>query len=105
MFKRLALICCLTLLSCQKEYTSEVCDELSQMTYKGYPNQSREFKDHCQGVEITYTQERCQSALSDLMLGKSLDTLKSTYGEHIDRCFTENDLARFHKPSSDNQAQ
>lgn len=86
----------LSLSSCtDKVYDEKACNELSMMAYKGYPNQSREFKDNCAGVEIKYTAALCQQALSDLMIGKGIPSLKETYGEEIDNCFTENDLERF----------
>ncbi len=79
----------------KKVYDSDTCDELSMMAYKGYPNQSREFKDNCAGIEIKYTQALCQKALNDLMAGNSVASLKEAYGEKIDNCLTENDLKNF----------
>lgn len=98
MSNRVIMFCLvsLALFSCSKKvYDSKTCNELSMLAYKGYPNQSREFKDHCSGVEIKYTKELCQSALSELMTGVSLPQLKKTYGEEIEGCFTENDLKKF----------
>lgn len=85
----------LLLISCQKEYNSETCDELAQMSFKGYPNQSREFKDNCKDIPLTYPPQKCHEALQGLMLGKKISELKEVFGEKIDGCFTEADLQRF----------
>ncbi len=92
------LLLTLSLFSCTKKvYDSKTCNELSMLAYKGYPNQSREFKDNCAGIEIKYTKELCQKALSEMMAGTPLAQLKQSYGAEIEGCFTENDLKNFNR--------
>lgn len=93
MIKKLTLLLFIT--ACQKEYNTEICDELAQMSYKGYPNQSREFKDNCKDIPLNYPPQKCHEALQGLMLGKKMAELKEVFGEKIDGCFTESDLKRF----------
>lgn len=89
------LLLALLLTSCQKEYNTEICDELAQQTFKGYPNQSREFADNCQGIKINYPPQRCQEALQGLMLGKSIKELQEVFGPKVEGCFTKSDLEKF----------
>lgn len=85
--------------SCQEDkvYTDEICNDLSMKFFRGLPKPSKEFKDHCGGFNITYTQEKCKSALLDLTLGGDQNRLKKKYGEKIMGCFNRGDLDRFLK--------
>jgi len=47
--------------------------------------------------DVKYTQELCQSALTDLILSNNLSEVKNKYGEPIENCFTEEDIKRYRK--------
>lgn len=87
----------LLICACQpdKEYNTESCNLLSMKSFKGLPKEALEFKENCKNIAITYTKERCQKALTDLMLSGNQKYIEKTYGPKIFNCFTENDLKKF----------
>ena len=101
--KHLTLLSFLTFLltyySCveKKNYTAEICDDLSMKFFRGLPKPSKDYKDNCSDFNLSYTQEKCKKALQDLMLGTNSSKLKDKHGDKIMGCFNEGDLNRFLK--------
>ena len=81
--------------SCDKQYDQGACDDLSMKMFKGFTDAKKKFADNCTGFAVKYTQELCQSALNDLIIKNDLISLKSTYGDPIENCFTPQDLKKY----------
>jgi len=93
------LIVLLSYSSCieKKNYSAELCEELSMKFFRGLPKPSKEFKDNCGKYKLNYTQEKCKKALQDLMLGTNQVALEKKHGSKIMGCFNKGDLERFLK--------
>lgn len=82
--------------ACQKKvYNSVVCEDLSIRAFKGWPKALNEYKKNCQGIEITFTKQRCQEVLNNFVLIGDIDLIKSKYGERASECLTLSDLKKF----------
>lgn len=92
-----SLVVLFTLAGCNKSYDLEACNELSMKQFKGFTDAKEKFLKNCQQFEIKYTQELCQSALTDLILSNDLPEVKSKYGDPIEQCFTPQDLKKYNK--------
>jgi len=90
----------LILFGCQKKvYDAKTCEDLSIRAFKGWPKDANEFKKNCQGIEITFTKEKCQEALNDFILNGNIEKLKSDFGEKAPDCLTNADKEKFLKSS------
>ncbi len=86
------------LFGCQKKvYDAKTCEDLSIRAFKGWPKDANEFKKNCQGVEITFTKEKCQEVLNDFIMNGNIDALKAKHGERASECLTNADLEKFNK--------
>lgn len=83
--------------SCNKKYDLEACNQLSMKKFKGFTDARKKFELNCMTFDVKYTQELCQSALTDLILSNNLSEVKNKYGEPIENCFTEEDIKRYRK--------
>lgn len=84
-------------MSCQKDYNSEVCQDLSMRAFKGVPQAAHDFQNNCEEIEIEFTHEDCQKALNDLIVSGSLKAVTNKYGEISHECFSQNDLKTFNR--------
>lgn len=88
------------LFGCQKKvYDAKTCEDLSIRAFKGWPKDANEFKKNCQGIEITFTKEKCQQVLNDFILNGNLEALADKHGEKASECLTTSDLEKFKKSS------
>ena len=87
----------LILVSCNKTYDLEACNDLSMKKFKGFTDAKKKFAENCTNFKVTYTEERCQAALNDLILNNDLARVKANFGEKIETCFTDQDLKKYSK--------
>lgn len=82
--------------ACQKKvYNSDVCEDLSIRAFKGWPKALNEYNKNCQGIEITFTKQRCQEVLNNFVISGDIELIKSKYGEKSSECLTSSDLKKF----------
>lgn len=85
----------LVLSSCNEPYSQDKCESISMEMYKGSPNSAHEFKSHCKGVKNNYPKEKCQKALSKLIMGTQAESLKKEFGSKIMGCFGEDEIKKW----------
>jgi len=89
------LLSLIILSSCHKKYDLDACNDLSMKKFKGFTDAKKKFSDNCMGFPVKYTEGLCQMALNDLILNNDLNSLKSTFGDPIENCFTPQDLKKY----------
>lgn len=95
----LILIISVNFVSCEdnRPKNQEDCEVLSMKSFRGLPKEAKLFKDHCQNYELTYTKQRCEQALQELMISTNLGKVQKSHGQLIKECFNQSDLKRFAK--------
>jgi len=96
----------LLLNSCQKQgssrinppTTAEECDNIGLKKFKGFPNESFLYKNHCEKkIQHTYTPYLCQKILESFMMNGDVNALKDSFGNRAKECLTGDDIKRFQK--------
>ncbi len=95
-----ALLLLIFISGCQSENVKEMikdCDGLAMKYYRGLPKPSKLYVEHCKAKEssLTYTPERCQKAMGQLMMRGSEKELQKLFGKRIMECFNKGDLDKF----------
>lgn len=85
------------LLSCNKTYDAESCNELSFKSFKGSPKALKELEANCTKIDYKYTKEICQKVLTRFILTGDSKLVMKEYGPQALSCLTENDIEKFGK--------
>ncbi|MDH5580448.1 MAG: hypothetical protein OEY33_00945 [Bdellovibrionales bacterium] len=94
---KLAIILLIFASCVKEEYSEKTCQDLAYKTYKGFPLESKKFKNNCLEHDLKHSVQSCQKALEKMIVGKNKQELEKLYGEGIHNCFSENDIKKFLK--------
>ncbi|MBT7609156.1 MAG: hypothetical protein HN576_05335 [Bacteriovoracaceae bacterium] len=86
----------LCLIACnQKEYTKDICNQLSFRGFKGSPAALNELNKNCKNINYKYTKDYCQKILTRFILTGNQKLIIAEFGLMAPSCLTESDLNRF----------
>lgn len=85
-------------ISCdKKQYTPEICNQLSFRSFKGVPKATIELRKNCHSIKYKYTGQTCQKILTRFILTGSQSIIINEFGKLALNCLSESDLNRFSK--------